>query len=339
MQWSSSQDPEERRGGAASHAAPGGPVLAWNPSVHENTSETESIESRESVKSRDTSPSHSPLVTIKTFPNYNNSEVRQSRPQRSTDNYYSVQEPDAETEDRVAGISKRHMSKAANSHKFNKIQKPSKCRECDKYVYWQGYECESCGLASHKKCLETLHLLCGPKRLLRKMNTFGVDLGQHLLEVGAEIPPLLQKCVAVLDSRGTKSKGIYRVGGVKSKVEKLCQAFENGVELVDLTDVHPNMIANVVKLYIRQLPEPLMTFRLYSEFIRVGRACPAPGSGETDPGEEREAVGQLKLLVGQLPHYHRTTLGFLCHHLYRVAQQSEANNMPASNLAIGKPSF
>ena len=119
-------------------------------------------------------------------------------------------------------------------------------------------------------------------------------------------------------------------------MEKLCQAFENGVELVDLTDVHPNMIANVVKLYIRQLPEPLMTFRLYSEFIRVGRACPAPGSGETDPGEEREAVGQLKLLVGQLPHYHRTTLGFLCHHLYRVATQSEANNMPASNLAIGK---
>ena len=151
LQWSSSQDPEERRGGAASHAAPGGPVLAWNPSVHENTSETESIESRESVKSRDTSPSHSPLVTIKTFPNYNNSEVRQSRPQRSTDNYYSVQEPDAETEDRVAGISKRHMSKAANSHKFNKIQKPSKCRECDKYVYWQGYECESYGPANHKK--------------------------------------------------------------------------------------------------------------------------------------------------------------------------------------------
>ena len=97
-------------------------------------------------------------------------------------------------------------------------------------------------------------------------------MGQHLLEVGAEIPPLVQKCVAVVDSRGTAVKGIYRVSGVKSKVEKLCQAFENGAELVDLTDVHPNVIANVVKLYMRQLPEPLMTFRLYSEFIRVGRS-------------------------------------------------------------------
>jgi len=52
-------------------------------------------------------------------------------------------------------------------------------------------------------------------------------------------------------------------------VEKLCQAFENGAHLVDLTDQNPNVIANVLKLYLRQLPEPLFTFRLYSEFIRL----------------------------------------------------------------------
>jgi len=58
------------------------------------------------------------------------------------------------------------------------------------------------------------------------------------------------------------------VSGVKSKVEKLCQSFENGAELVDLTDIHPNVIANVLKLYLRQLPEPLLTFRLYTECVR-----------------------------------------------------------------------
>jgi len=319
--WSASLENDDRRivaGVGGLSLGPGAPVMAWSPSVGagENTSETESIESRESVKSRDTSPSHSPLVSVKNFPNYNSEET------------------EADLEQSQAGISKRHMSKAANSHKFLKIQRPSKCRECDKYVYWQGYECADCGLASHKKCLETLHLLCGPKRLLRKMTTFGVDLGQHLLEVGAEIPPLVQKCVAVVDSRGTNVKGIYRVSGVKSKVEKLCQAFENGAELVDLTDVHPNVIANVVKLYMRQLPEPLMTFRLYSEFIRVGRSCPAPGSGQTAPGEERDAIQQLRQLVNQLPRYHHNTLGFLCQHLNRVAEQADTNNMPASNLAI-----
>ena len=231
------------------------------------------------------------------------------------------------------------MSKAANSHKFQKIQTPKNCRECNKYAYFNGYECIDCGLATHKKCLETLHLLCGPKTLLRKMNTFGVDLGQHLLQVNAEIPPLLQKCVSVIDLRGTTVKGIYRVSGVKSKVEKLCQAFENGAELVDLTDIHPNVIANVVKLYMRQLPEPLMTFRLYNDFIRLGRSCPGPGPGpgsDTDLEYEREAVAGLQQLAGQLPRYHYNTLGFLCQHLARVAQHSDINNMPASNLAIGE---
>ena len=184
------------------------------------------------------------------------------------------------------------------------------------------------------------------------MNTFGVDLGQHLLQVNAEIPPLLQKCVAVIDVRGSNVKGIYRVSGVKSKVEKLCQAFENGAELVDLTDIHPNVIANVVKLYMRQLPEPLMTFKLYNDFIRIGRSCPAPGPGPGSgvgdlghgedhgsaaaAGADMAAVGQLRQLVGQLPRYHYNTLGFLCQHLARVAQHSDTNNMPASNLAIGQ---
>ena len=232
------------------------------------------------------------------------------------------------------------MSKAANSHKFQKIQTPKTCVVCNKYAYFNGYECIDCGLAAHKKCLESLHLLCGPKTLLRKMNTFGVDLGQHLLQVNAEIPPLLQKCVSVIDLRGTNVKGIYRVSGVKSKVEKLCQAFESGAELVDLTDIHPNVIANVVKLYMRQLPEPLMTFRLYNDFIKVGRSCPGPGPGsDSGPGAdleyEREAVAGLQQLAGQLPRYHYNTLGFLCQHLARVAQHSDANNMPASNLAIG----
>ena len=68
--------------------------------------------------------------------------------------------------------------------------------------------------------------------------------------------------------------GIYRVSGVKHKVEKLCQAFENGAELVDLTDQNPNVVANVLKLYMRQLPEPLLTFNLYQEFIRLAETYP-----------------------------------------------------------------
>lgn len=49
-------------------------------------------------------------------------------------------------------------------------------------------------------------------------------------------------------------QGIYRVNGVKTRVEKLCQVFENGKELVELSQCSPHDISNVLKLYLRQVP-------------------------------------------------------------------------------------
>nr|KAG5688330.1 hypothetical protein BaRGS_027872 [Batillaria attramentaria] len=70
-------------------------------------------------------------------------------------------------------------------------------------------------------------------------------------------------------------QGIYRVSGVKSKVESLCRRFDLNPELVDLEEVHPNIISNVLKLYLRQLPEPLLTFRLYADFIHLAKVSKA----------------------------------------------------------------
>ena len=71
-----------------------------------------------------------------------------------------------------------------------------------------GYECHDCGLSSHKKCLETLALQCGHKRLPRRMTTFGVQLSDHLKETGAQVPPLVCKCVHNIDTAGgIKVKG------------------------------------------------------------------------------------------------------------------------------------
>lgn len=53
--------------------------------------------------------------------------------------------------------------------------------------------------------------------------------------------------------RASSSQGIYRVNGVKTRVEKLCQAFENGKELVELSQCSPHDISNVLKLYLRQV--------------------------------------------------------------------------------------
>lgn len=57
-------------------------------------------------------------------------------------------------------------------------------------------------------------------------------------------------------------QGIYRVNGVKTRVEKLCQAFENGKELVELSQASPHDISNVLKLYLRQVSHPTQVTRV-----------------------------------------------------------------------------
>ncbi|CAL4067534.1 unnamed protein product, partial [Meganyctiphanes norvegica] len=280
-------------------------------------SDTDSVGSSRSAKSMDGSPSASPIAP-----------QRRLHTGLSSGDELDL-ETDADTED-VAWVNRRQvMSKAADTHAFRKLKTPSRCRECDSYVYFHGYECGECGLACHKKCLETLAIQCGHKRLPRKMTTFGVDLGQHLSETSTPVPHLVLKCVSEIDARGTKIKGIYRVSGVKSRVEKLCQAFENGAHLVDLTDQHPNVIANVLKLYLRQLPEPLLTFRLYPEFIRIAKECPSNGGPESN-----KAADELRDLVRRLPRHHLQCLAVLMHHLHRVGNNAALNNMPSSNLGI-----
>ncbi|CAG2117095.1 unnamed protein product, partial [Medioppia subpectinata] len=141
------------------------------------------------------------------------------------------------------------MSKAAETHRLRKLKTPSRCRECDSYVYFQGYECLECGLGCHKKCLETLTIQCGHVKLPRRMTTFGVALSA---QSDSDVPLIVKKCIEEIDSRGITIKGIYRVSGVKSRVEKLCQSFESGHDLVDLSSTPPNVVANVLKLYLRQ---------------------------------------------------------------------------------------
>ncbi|XP_009869333.1 PREDICTED: minor histocompatibility protein HA-1, partial [Apaloderma vittatum] len=144
------------------------------------------------------------------------------------------------------------LSKAAQPHRLRKLRAPSKCRECNSYVYFQGAECEECYLACHKKCLETLAIQCGHKKLQGKLQLFGQDFTKASQSSSDGIPFIVKKCVSEIEKRALKTKGIYRVNGVKTRVEKLCQAFENGKELVELSQASPHDISNVLKLYLRQ---------------------------------------------------------------------------------------
>ncbi|KAM3593299.1 uncharacterized protein V6R79_009840 [Siganus canaliculatus] len=240
------------------------------------------------------------------------------------------------------------MSKAAQTHKLRKLRAPSKCRECDSLVVFHGAECEECSLACHKKCLETLAIQCGHKKLQGRLHLFGIDFTQAAKNSQDGIPFIIRKCTSEIENRALNIKGIYRVNGAKSRVEKLCQAFENGKHLVELSDLYPHDISNVLKLYLRQLPEPLILFRYYNDFIGLAkesqsiiveelealRLSPAPVAPAQVSVELNRVLFKIKDLLKQLPPAHYKTLQFLIEHLHRVTEQSEENKMTASNLGI-----
>ncbi|KFV67555.1 Rho GTPase-activating protein 29, partial [Dryobates pubescens] len=240
-----------------------------------------------------------------------------------------------------------NMSKAAQTHKLRKLRAPSKCRECDSLVVFHGAECEECSLACHKKCLETLAIQCGHKKLHGRLHLFGVEFAQAAKNIPDGIPFIIKKCTSEIESRALNVKGIYRVNGAKSRVEKLCQAFENGKDLVELSELYAHDISNVLKLYLRQLPEPLILFRLYNEFIGLAKesqnvneeldaneASPRSKTRQSLCIELNRIIIKIKDLLKQLPLPNYNTLQYLIGHLHRVAEQCDENKMSASNLGI-----
>ncbi|XP_030075316.1 rho GTPase-activating protein 45 isoform X2 [Microcaecilia unicolor] len=237
------------------------------------------------------------------------------------------------------------LSKAAQTHRLRKLRTPSKCRECNSYVYFHGAECEECYLACHKKCLETLAIQCGHKKLQGKLLLFGRDFSQVLRDSTDGIPFIIKKCITEIERRAMKMKGIYRVNGVKTRVEKLCQAFENGKELVELSQASPHDLSNVLKLYLRQLPEPIMLFRFYNDLMGLAKESlqDVDGAGKSlkvvDQGPETDTqllsvVLKLKDLIQELPAENLATLQYIIQHLKRIAELEQDNKMTPNNLGI-----
>ncbi|KFO21940.1 Rho GTPase-activating protein 29 [Fukomys damarensis] len=176
------------------------------------------------------------------------------------------------------------MSKAAVTHKFRKLRSPTKCRDCEGIVVFQGVECE---------------------------------------------------------------EGIYRVCGSKLKIEKLCQALENGMHLVDMSEFSTHDICDVLKLYLRQLPEPFILFRLYKEFIDLTKEIQHVNEEQEikkDSTEDKKypnmciEINRILLkskdLLRQLPASNFNSLQYLIVHLKRVVDHAEENKMNAKNLGV-----
>ncbi|XP_004699630.1 rho GTPase-activating protein 29 [Echinops telfairi] len=247
----------------------------------------------------------------------------------------------------LGGFKKTLMSKAALTHKFRKLRSPTKCRDCESIVVFQGVECEECLLVCHRKCLENLVIICGHQKLLGKINLFGVEFTQVAKKEPDGIPFILKICASEIENRALCLQGIYRVSGNKIKTEKLCQALENGMHLVDISEFSSHDICEVLKAYLRQLPEPFILFRLYKECIDLAKELQhineeheTKKNGPEDKKcantciEINRILLKSKDLLRQLPASNLNSLHYLIVHLKRVVDHAEENKMTSKNLGL-----
>uniref|UniRef100_A0A8C3XNR6 GEM interacting protein n=1 Tax=Chelydra serpentina TaxID=8475 RepID=A0A8C3XNR6_CHESE len=226
------------------------------------------------------------------------------------------------------------LSSAAQTHRLRKLRGPSKCRECEAFMV-SGSECEECYLTCHRKCLENLLITCGHKKLPSRVPLFGIDFTQVPRDFPEEVPFIVVKCTSEIEARALGVQGIYRISGAKARVEKLCQAFENGRELVELSEHSPHDITGVLKHFLKELSGPVLPYELYDELIALAKDLQRPGEGKRDSsGFSADPIQSMKDLLSKLPGTNYNTLRHLIAHLYRVAQRYEENKMSPNNLGI-----
>ncbi|XP_033056241.1 GEM-interacting protein isoform X6 [Trachypithecus francoisi] len=226
------------------------------------------------------------------------------------------------------------LSSAAQTHRLRRLRGPAKCRECEAFMV-SGTECEECFLTCHKRCLETLLILCGHRRLPARTPLFGVDFLKLPRDFPEEVPFVVTKCTAEIEHRALDVQGIYRVSGSRVRVERLCQAFENGRALVELSGNSPHDVSSVLKRFLQELTDPVIPFHLYDAFISLAKTLHAdPGDDPGTPSPSPEVICSLKTLLVQLPDSNYNTLRHLVAHLFRVAARFMENKMSANNLGI-----
>ncbi|XP_030893594.1 GEM-interacting protein isoform X3 [Leptonychotes weddellii] len=148
-------------------------------------------------------------------------------------------------------------------------------------------------------------------------------------------PAKCRECEAFMVSGTECEEGIYRVSGSRVRVERLCQAFENGRALVDMSGNSPHDVSSVLKRFLQELTDPVVPFHLYDAFISLAKTLHAdPGHDPGTPSPSPEVIRSLKTLLVQLPASNYSTLRHLVAHLFRVAAQFEENKMSANNLGI-----
>eukprot|EP00727_Mastigamoeba_balamuthi_P009065 m51a1_g4781 hypothetical protein (758) ;mRNA; r:51215-54360 len=146
---------------------------------------------------------------------------------------------------------------------------------------------------------------------------FGVALDPD----SGEVPTLVRSCIEYIDNHLFES-GLFRIGGQVNTIADLRSQYDRGMEPNLAQQQIPHNVAGLLKLYLREMPQPLFTFKLYQNFLRTSKTT-----------DKAQRLVEIKKLVGQLPATNYATSRAVVGLLHRVASCSSQNSMTPANLA------
>lgn len=140
-----------------------------------------------------------------------------------------------------------------------------------------------------------------------------------------DVPVIVEKCMNFIYVNGSMSEGIYRRSGSSTVIASLLKEFQANAWAVTLTSekCSEHDVANTMKRFFRDLPEPLLTEEKSRYLCQIANAF----------ADQMEKVKMYQAVLEQFPKVIYCTLKKLLGHLHFIQSQVNKNKMSALNLA------
>ncbi|XP_033922760.1 arf-GAP with Rho-GAP domain, ANK repeat and PH domain-containing protein 3 isoform X2 [Melopsittacus undulatus] len=141
----------------------------------------------------------------------------------------------------------------------------------------------------------------------------------------ADIPIIVDSCIAFITQYGLRHEGIYRKNGAKSRIKVLMEEFRRDARNVKLriSDNFIEDVTDVLKRFFRELEDPVFTLELHPQWKEAAAIPSKP-----------QRLERYKELIQRLPRLNHKTLAALIGHLYRVQKCADLNQMSTKNLSL-----
>lgn len=216
-------------------------------------------------------------------------------------------------------------------HSFitKKIFKPDNCGPCGGKItfYASVVKCRGCGVTSHPECQDNCPLPCVKIIAPLKKSCQKKQLISDYVNNSSDfkVPALIVHCCNEIErSDKIRSRGLYRVvEDIKQIEDLLLKIIRSKSGMPNLSEIDVHVLTGVVKRFLQNLDETLITTTLWGKFADATRL-----------DSDVESLARMEYHIKhEQPVANRQTLSYLMQHFHAIAKNSDHNNMTFKDLA------